>query len=906
MSGPQHLIIVGDAALPAGDCGCCEDEAGGLPALANRPGLSAIAYRVGTHARFKHEMLAALSDFGRPALARLRTRDDDDFSIAFLDGCATLFDVLTFYQERIANESYLRTATERLSVIEVAQLIGYLPRPGVAAATTLVFTLDEAAGAPEQAVKQTTIGIGTRVQSIPGPSQQAQTFETVEAITARIEWNAMKPRRSEPGGVQLQKGFAYLNGTGTNLNPGDAVVFINEERIAGAGTGQCIFRHLRAADADHAENRTRIAFESYNAGPLTGTFHCFALRTRASLFGYSAPHPKSLHDSIIGHYTDDIGADGDWIFAFGDNGIDLDSTYPQILKGGWLILAGQDGSPHLYGVKDVSQAARASYAVTGKTTRIELDADISAFAGINYRGTAVYAQSEELAIAERPLDEAMFGDNIVLDRIVPDLAAGRALFVRGRCARVKVAADNLAFVPAGGGLPGKPLRSGQTLRLLGPPSPGSPGSNQKVWQIEDDDEITGRVTAADGALVYVPAVKGDEIRVELAAVKSTAAEDARHTRLTFGGPLANAYDRWSVEILGNVALATHGESVSEILGGGNAAETFQQFTLKQAPLTYVAANSASGAASSLQVRVSDVLWREVPTLFGHSPQHRVYITRMADDGKVTVEFGDGRSGARLPSGQDNVRAVYRKGIGLAGLVNAGQLSMLLSRPLGVTGASNPQAASGAADPENIDDARGNAPIGVLTLDRTVSLRDYEDFARGFAGVAKALASWSWDGRMRRIFITIAGPNGADIASSSDLYQHLVAGIGNAGDPFVTFEVKSLRLAHFRAALKVKIGDRLAETVLRDVETALRSRFSFAARSFGQTVNMSEVIAVAQDVPGVEAIDLDRLYRTTPPADAPVVNPRLPAALPGIGPDGHMVAAEILVLDPGPLDLAVMP
>ena len=45
--------------------------------------------------------------------ARLRTRDDDDFTIALLDAWATVADVLTFYQERIANESYLRTATER-------------------------------------------------------------------------------------------------------------------------------------------------------------------------------------------------------------------------------------------------------------------------------------------------------------------------------------------------------------------------------------------------------------------------------------------------------------------------------------------------------------------------------------------------------------------------------------------------------------------------------------------------------------------------------------------------------------------------------------------------------------------------------------------------------------------------
>ena len=34
-----------------------------------------------------------------------------------------------------------------------------------------------------------------------------------------------------------------------------------------------------------------------------------------------------------------------------------------------------------------------------------------------------------------------------------------------------------------------------------------------------------------------------------------------------------------------------------------------------------------------------------------------------DDGRTTVQFGDGISGARLPTGVENVRAVYRKGSG---------------------------------------------------------------------------------------------------------------------------------------------------------------------------------------------------------------------------------------------------
>ena len=47
--------------------------------------------------------------------------------IALLDAWATVGDVLTFYQERIANEGYLRTATERRSVLELARLVGYAP-----------------------------------------------------------------------------------------------------------------------------------------------------------------------------------------------------------------------------------------------------------------------------------------------------------------------------------------------------------------------------------------------------------------------------------------------------------------------------------------------------------------------------------------------------------------------------------------------------------------------------------------------------------------------------------------------------------------------------------------------------------------------------------------------------------
>jgi predicted phage baseplate assembly protein len=261
-------------------------------------------------------------------------------------------------------------------------------------------------------------------------------------------------------------------------------------------------------------------------------------------------------------------------------------------------------------------------------------------------------------------------------------------------------------------------------------------------------------------------------------------------------------------------------------------------------------------------------------------------------------------GARPPSGTANIRASYRKGIGVAGNVKAGQLSLLLSQPLGVKAAVNPLPASGAEDRERLEDARRNAPLTVMTLDRVVSLLDYENFARAFAGIAKALATWTWDGRDRSVFVTVAGPDGAEVLAGSVLHDNLAAALRGAGDPNVRLRVASYRPATFRLGIRVKLDpDHIADVVLAAVEQALRAAFSFDARDFGQSVVLSEVIAVIQGVPGVVATHVESLYR----ADAgPGLETRLTAALPEPGAGSSVLAAELLTLAPQPLDLlAVM-
>src|SRR3954451_3075055 len=164
-------------------CGCCEPTSALTPlAVSNRDGLTAIAYRVGTYSSFRATMLEQISTMkleplsATPELARLTTRADDDASITVLSLWAAVADVLSFYQERYANEAFLRTATQRVSVGRLAALIDYRLRGGVAALAWLAFGVEEG--------KELRVARGLRVQSVPGQDEQAQTFETLGELHA--------------------------------------------------------------------------------------------------------------------------------------------------------------------------------------------------------------------------------------------------------------------------------------------------------------------------------------------------------------------------------------------------------------------------------------------------------------------------------------------------------------------------------------------------------------------------------------------------------------------------------------------------------------------------------------------------------------------------------------------------
>jgi len=977
-------------------CGCCDCLRGVTPVSAlNRAGLSAITVRVGTHASFLETMLAELSSGSVPSVGALTTRNPADPAVAFLDAWATVADVLTFYQERIANEGYLRTATERRSLVELGRLVGYELRAGVAASTFLAYILQDDF--------ITEIPPGSKVQSVPAPGEKPQTFETADPLRAHWMWNAIKARPSRPRRITLEGAVIYdinrvdFAGMATNLQPQDELLFV-------FATAQ-VMRIAKSVTIDYDANRTIVMLQEFSVvthaliegsqftlaeldkhtpvlGPglgekqrfvpmlndiirwaniagaaisrrelqlklasivveiadqnlgfdlpagnaflkikddylsllegLAGTpfpddsdgtlppsidVHrllgalltppsrqpagarqlprdvdaftkersearfqviqslwpsvrdkigaafsntvlepqrseleaVFALRETAAPFGYNAPlltavdpgDPPSTPAKIITQEQVVAPRDNDF------RQLHLDTIYDKIEPQSWIVV--RTPLPFVFptsftlfentkidasGVvvtsdakalrtRVVQTAARTDYNLSSKVTRLSFDEawrrnplqKIPDDFQV-IRESTVLVQSEPLQLAEELIEIDVFGNVIDLDRHYPGLKTGMWLIVVGE----------RTDIPNTTGVIGR-----EAVMIAAVEHKTPPGQTPLTV-----------VTLANEGLAY-------------------------------------RYKRSTVVINGNVVKATHGSTVEESLGNGDASKSMQQMTLKNSPLTFVAAPTPSGVASTLTVRADGVKWDETESFTGLDPTAHAYLTTISDDAQATVIFGNGKQGARLPTGVDNVKATYRVGIGRVGNLKGGQLTLAISRPLGTKDVNNPLPATGGADPETIHHARENIPVALLALDRLVSVQDYADFTRTFGGVTKASATSLPGGDLPLVHVTIAGDGDHEVDENSELFRNLAEALQTYGDPYQQVMIANCERIIAGLHAKVVIDSHyLWDNVEPVIRALLLDRFGFDRSVLGARLYASAITAAIQSVPGVVFVDLEPL------------------------------------------------
>jgi predicted phage baseplate assembly protein len=191
-----------------------------------------------------------------PALP-IRTRVPDDPTIALLDAWATVGDVLGFYLDRIADEGYLSTATQPGSILALASLVGYQPAPSLAAQVYLAYTL-----APDPADGAVQYSPGLLFQSVPGPGQQPQTFESGGAVVARPSWNLLTPKSTQP--LQASTTSLVVASTTASLSPNDMILLELADTGTDASTPHPVL--VASTTVDYSAKVTNVTLQAPAVG----------------------------------------------------------------------------------------------------------------------------------------------------------------------------------------------------------------------------------------------------------------------------------------------------------------------------------------------------------------------------------------------------------------------------------------------------------------------------------------------------------------------------------------------------------------------------------------------------------------------------------------------------------------
>ncbi|WP_329214417.1 putative baseplate assembly protein [Streptomyces sp. NBC_01485] len=935
----------------------------------NRPGLPALSYRVGDHRQFLDAMLARLPAAGddeHAPLAGLTTREPDDPSIALLDAWAVVADVLTFYQERIADEGFLRTAAEPESLVRLGRLVGHRPRPALAAAAHLAYTLDPGTSC--------VVPAGSQVKSEPEPGALPVVFETAGDLAARAEWNRLPVRATRPPALTADVATSVrsldVEGVQPALRPGDRLLFAYPDARLN------LTRVVESAQPDPARGRTTVLLRVPDAtGQLDNAVDALREDLEEAARRASSEGPfeelltllrevrqraeelrdpdtfaarldrrlRRLHDRLAG-----LGGDLDVDGLAERAAVRLATVQDAVrrLAGAPERAASAGGRALLRDLAD--PAGRVQHAVDplldalglGKPPRHTSPAVTDALGAgsdalprlLAGNGPGVTASLYEALSAVAPPvtapgvhrfrvvaaplgasipDDARVlrllrgaaasraegggplpGDVLLLDAVHEEIQPGSWLAVRvaGR-SRTRV----VRVVEAGQLSVANDVDAVRVtrLRLAGPWTEDCEDVAVRrattVWAAgepltpaasPDPADVAGAAVALDGTfeglaagrLVVVSGertdvvpgggagVAGAELAV-LAGVRhafdGTSFDDRVRTTLLLTAPLAHRYRRGSVVVHGNVVTATAGETVTEVLGSGDAGRAGQVFGLRRGPLVWLPSASADGGEEELTVRVDGVAWRRTADLGEEGPLDQAFRLRAGIDGRAAVEFGDGRHAARPPTGTENVTARYRVGGGRAGNVAAGRINQVVSRPFGVSGVTNPLPATGGADADGPARTRQAIPLRLAAFDRLVSVSDYQSFARAFAGVGQAVARRCVDGGRPVLHLTVVAADDAPLDTASPLLAALRSALRRYGDPALPVRVEPCERVRLVVVLGVRTAaGHLPEQVERRVREALAARLGFWGAYLGHPVYQSAVIAAAQAVPGVDFVDLD--------------------------------------------------
>ena len=144
-----------------------------------------IDYTSRDYSAIRQDMIDLIPNFAPQWISR----DPADFGITLIELFAYMGDIINYYIDRSANESFIGTASQRDSVLQIAKMLGYNPTGATAASVTLTFQNSTASTITVPALTQVATSVisnGTTNQIIFETASQVVVPAKVGSVPGSI------------------------------------------------------------------------------------------------------------------------------------------------------------------------------------------------------------------------------------------------------------------------------------------------------------------------------------------------------------------------------------------------------------------------------------------------------------------------------------------------------------------------------------------------------------------------------------------------------------------------------------------------------------------------------------------------------------------------------------------------
>lgn len=340
----------------------------------------------------------------------------------------------------------------------------------------------------------------------------------------------------------------------------------------------------------------------------------------------------------------------------------------------------------------------------------------------------------------------------------------------------------------------------------------------------------------------------------------TIAEIPDSSTIRFDNPVGAVYAVGSnarVSVISAEIGVQEGTTYNEVIGDPSSGAAWQIYALPRL-------NVIEGSITILVDEGIPATWDAIESLGYATPDEKVYELSRNFEGYVIARFGDGNQG-KIPNSGASVSAIYRVGGGTIGNIGSDKITKLLDTITSTGGpvnfsVTNPAASSGGAEEQSIDDAKLLGPKSLRALGRAVTLEDYATLANTVTGVREANAVRRGSPLFREIDVFIV-PEGGYIPSNT-LVEEVRAYLQEKSMAGETVYVQGpTHVVGILVTATVHVLPTYdSEDVRVLVETALATFFGIGAAGtqFGKAVNLSDVMALIDNVVGVDFVDISQL------------------------------------------------